>query len=107
MDGSATPLCNLAREPTRTVAMDGGYSSGGNSWLYGLIVFIILVLIIYLIVVAIRPSWILDTLPDGTTQVVNQWKAILGSIVIAITIGLILWLLFALLAPAPTAVVVV
>ena len=66
-----------------------------SRWVWALIWFIIIVLIVYLILVSAKPTWVQKTDSHGnTTGEVDQGKAILWAIVIAIVICIIIWLVF-------------
>ena len=93
------PLCALAREPeTRVVTVENGSGSGyGGSFVWGLIWFIIIAIIVWLILIAVRPTWVQQVdpttgLPNG---VVDNGKAVLWAIFIALIIILVIWLLYA------------
>jgi uncharacterized membrane protein (DUF485 family) len=58
-----------------------------NSWAMGLLFFVILVVIIWLIIYATKPSWASN--PNGT---LNTGKALWSSIIIALVVLLIIWL---------------
>ena len=76
-----------------TVVVDGsGYKQGGSNWVTGLIWFIILVVIIWLILYSIKPSWVL--VPG--TQNVDSGKLLFGSIIVAIIVLIIIWVIKAL-----------
>jgi hypothetical protein len=60
---------------------------GTNNWAMGLLFFVILVVIIWLIVYATKPTWASN--PNGT---LNTGKALWSSIIIALVILLIIWL---------------
>jgi len=73
------------------------YSTGtgyqGYNWAWAIIVFIVLVIIIWLILWAVKPTWVQQTDPAGNpTGEVDNGKAFLWAVVIAIIISLIVWL---------------
>ena len=85
------PLCSLARNEK---TMDSGYGSGMFVW--GLIWFIIIVIIVWLILLGFKPSWIFVPNADGTPSgVINYGALLLWSVLIALIIMFIIWLIYA------------
>jgi hypothetical protein len=77
-----------------TILVDGGvvYQKPTN-WAAGLVTFIILVVIIWLIIYSVKPAW---ALTPGTANLDNG-KALWSSIIIAIVIMIIIWLIKSLM----------
>lgn len=78
---------------TETVcSAPAGYQ--GYNWAWALIAFIILVIIIWLILWAVKPTWVQQTDPAGNcTGEIDNGKAFLWSVAIALVIIIIVWLI--------------
>src|SRR4030067_2166684 len=71
-------------------------SHQGGYLAWGFLVFVVLVLIIWLILVAVNPTWIQKTDSSGNScGEVDHWKALLWAVVIAFIIIVIMWLVHA------------
>ena len=69
---------------------------GGANWAWIIIVFIIVVIIIWLILWALKPTFVQKTDNQGEpTGEVDNGKALLWAIVIAIIICIIIWVISA------------
>lgn len=66
----------------------------GYNWAWALIAFIILVIIIWLILWAVKPTWVQQTDPAGNcTGEIDNGKAFLWAVAIALVIVIIVWLI--------------
>ena len=85
------PLQNLAPAGTAT-PYTGQWSSHWGAYLLG---FIILVVIIWFILYALRPTYVLKTCLPGQPQLgeVDPGKVLFASIIIALIIVLIIWII--------------
>lgn len=84
---------NVHIEGNVPVTSQGKSGHQGYNWAWAIIVFIILVIIIWLILWAVKPTWVQQTDPAGNcTGEIDNGKALLWAVVIAIVICVIIWL---------------
>lgn len=100
------PLSTLAQEcpdvTTTTKKSTKGFS--GGSFLSYIVFFIIIAIIVWIILIATKPTWVQKYNELGQpTGEVDQGKAITWAIVIAIVLVIIIWIIRAATAPKAVA----
>lgn len=66
----------------------------GGSFLSYVIWFIVIAIIVWVILVATRPTWVQKYTPEGQpTGIIDQGKAITWAVVIALIIVIIIWII--------------
>jgi len=100
MTTSQQPLSTLAQEPSDVTVIKTDNKSnlfGTNTFLNLLLWFIIIAVVIWLILYALKPTFVLKTTNEGGTNVVtneiDQTKAIGISIVVSLIIVIIIYIL--------------
>lgn len=98
------PLATISRNQNQNQQqqnkMDGSFA-------WGLVWFIIISFIVYVILISVKPSWVQSTNADGSPSGnLDASKAILWTIVIAFIISIIIWALYSWSSPATRTVVV-
>lgn len=72
---------------------NGSYGRGGNWFLNLVIWFIVIAVIVWFILVSTKPTWVQKNDDNGvTTGEVDQGKAILWAVIIALIITAVIWI---------------
>lgn len=91
------PLSTLAEEcPDISTYKSAPHTRGlgGNSWVGYILWFIIIAIIVWVILIATKPTWVQTYTPEGIpTGNIDQGKAITWSVVIALVIVIIIWII--------------